>query len=206
LVALSWRKTLFWLLVAIALVTIDLATSLGELHQIAANVTRVGWFSYGSTTMMEGYWVTTLPGSPVTYNQIFIVGSFLFLMVVGASIWKRPHVKVNILWERELWSFRIGAALFVGTFALGSNLDHRTVILVFDLPLLFLLRKESGSIALWATAALFCIVLYTNGRLLWNDAVPLFFFLKQLTAWLLVVFFTGIFAATIDLSPIKEKS
>ncbi len=191
-----WRKTLPWLLAGIALVTVDVLTSLDELHHIAFTVTRVGWFSYGSTTMMEGYWQTRPPGSSDPYHKVFAIGSLLLLAVAALSIWARPRVKVKPEWERELYVFRIGAALFVGTFALGSNLDYRTMFLIFCLPLLFVLRKESGSAALWATTALFSIVVYLNWRFFLTDSILGFFLLKQLTAWVLVVLLTGIYAST----------
>lgn len=206
LAAPPWRKNLPWLLWSVFIVTVGLVTSWGEIHQIGTNLTRVGWFSYGSTTMMEGYMQTTLPTSHSTYEEMMLIGSFLFLMLVRWAVRNRPTIKIKPDAERDLTAFRIGAALYMGTFALGSNLDYRTILLIFCLPLLFVLRGQPGSAGLWAVTALYTIVFYLSWRFFLDDGIFLYFMLKQLTAWILVFLLAGIFASTTSWLPSSEET
>jgi hypothetical protein len=197
LARVPWRRTLPWLLAAALLVAIDVMTSLGELQDISAHLTRVGWFSYGSTAMMESYGTLATDAS-YTYPQVFMIGSAILFAVMGVSVWMRPNLKMEPGWERELYAFRVGAVLFIGTFAMGSNLDYRTVVLIFCLPLLFILRKLPGGGRSWATLALAAIIVYTCWRFLLSDVIFGIFLLKQLVAWTIVFLLTGLLAGTID--------
>jgi hypothetical protein len=55
-------------------------------------------------------------------------------------------------------AFRVGAAIYIGTFFLGNNWDYRLIFLIFTLPQLFLWTKLSTSISSISTVAIFSIV------------------------------------------------
>ena len=191
-----WRKTLPWIAVALVLFGLDVATSTREVSQIARGILHMQYFSFGTTPVLIG--LIFLYPAKFGYTDILIMGSVLYVAVLAVSIWLRPSIRFKPQWEREIFAFRIGALVYVGTYALGTNYDYRFTMMVFCLPLLFVLIRERGIGGVWAGVATTAIVVYSN----WYDVFPdtygtgLQFFVKQLLGWTILGSLGAILAGT----------
>jgi len=190
-----WRKNLFWLIAAVTVLAIDVLTSAAEYRSIADNTNYTNNFAFGSTPAL-----VTLHGdnfsSPQEYDEYMVIGDLVLLAVMGLSFWVRPVLEIKPEGERAAYAFQLGAALYLGTFALGSNHDYRTVVLIFCLPLLFALFRETGKIRRWASAALMLIILYSCWRYMTGLTQVEFVYLKQIVAWAILALLSGILSST----------
>ena len=126
------------------------------------------------------------------------MGSFFYVVVLAISAWQRPRIAFKPEWEWQIFAYRIGAAIFIGTYALGTNYDYRTIVLAFCLPLLFTLVRERGRGCTVATAAITGVLVYTNWYAVFVDTygTGLQFFLKQLIGWSVLGCLSAILAGT----------
>ncbi len=74
----------------------------------------------------------------LSYFSIFFVflASFLTLIV-------RKELSISSYDDRYLDSFRVGAAIYIGTFILGNNWDYRLMFLILTIPQLTLWSEKS---------------------------------------------------------------
>ncbi len=191
-----WRRSLPWVAGALALFGIDVLTGLGEVSQIRHGILHMQWFSFGTTPILIGL-QRTMPGW-FDYTRVFLLGSVLYVLVLGFSMLIRPRLVVQRQWERQLFAFRIGAPLFIGTFALGTNYDYRMMMLVFCLPLLFALVRQKSGGSSWAWVALVSIIIYASWYFVFEDTygMGLQFYVKQLVGWMILASLTAILAGT----------
>jgi hypothetical protein len=200
-----WRRALPWLAGALALFGMDLLTSGQEIPQIARGILHMQYFSFGSTPILIG--LIWLYPTVFDYTEILAMGTLGYLAVLAVAIWARPRVRLRPEWEREIVAFRIGASIYIGTFALGTNYDYRFTILVFCLPLLFLLRKDRGIGHLCAGVAAFSIIVYSDWYFVFADTygTGLQFFAKQLIGWTILGCLAALLAGTFPGVPVAEK-
>lgn len=198
-----WRKTVPWMLAAIALLAGYEWIYRAEFQHIAAANIRTEILTFGSATW--GLGLSKYLGKPGFDYQIFLGGAQLLILVMAIAVWIRPRISLPVMWERELYAFRLGACLYLGAFALGACYDYRTMVLIFCLPFLFRLRREERPARTWALATLGLILLYMDWPLLFSQQLLWPFLLKQAVAWGMVTGLTGIFAALL-LPPRKNEA
>ncbi len=147
----------------------------GDLLLISAVVPRAIGLSYGSQVILlaASEWLHR-PFLPAKVSLLAVLGvagaaCFLFLRLPRPFLVLPPAPK-----------FRIGAALYVTTFALGNNFNYRLIFLLFLVPDLLLIVKDSGRNSGFALLLLAMIV-----SALWlspTTLVPLFL-LKEVLNW-----------------------
>jgi len=206
LAAPPWRKTLPWLAGALALFGLDVIASQREVSQIAHGIFHMQYFSFGTAPVLIG--LIYLYPTTFDYADILIMGSLLYVAVLTGAFWLRPRIRFKPEWERQIFAFRIGALVYIGTYALGTNYDYRFTMLVFCLPLLFVLTRERGIGSGWAGVATICIVTYAN----WYDIFPdtygtgVQFFVKQLLGWTILGSLGAILAGTFLGAPVVGRT
>jgi hypothetical protein len=161
----------FWIFVAIAAGAFALYF-MGfdrSLHAAWTLTQRGSDLSYGANVIAAHYRLESTGSfgilrSSVPYVAAFIIGA------VGLVCGIRQRETPVIEDQRNLDAFRIGAAIYVGTFVLGNNWDYRLVFLLFIIPqLMSWIRATSGRIRNLSIAALtFC---YVSCWYLFVDAV-----------------------------------
>jgi len=94
--------------------------------------------SYGSfvlITRMGGYLMELLPIRLSFGHLELIFESLALVLILAAGILAiRQSVSLESAHERNLSAFRMGAAIYIGTFLLGNNWDYRLAFLVFVVP------------------------------------------------------------------------
>jgi hypothetical protein len=194
-VARPWRKTLPWLIAAIFTSLAYFFAEREELQRIFVQTPHGVDLSYGASIPLMA-----LLRSDATV-PILIESDIVLLILVGLSIkfgLQASRSAQNVPAERELFAFRCGAGIFLGTFALGTNWDYRLIFLAFCLPLLFRLRGDGNTLRAWAGIALTLILLYSNWNL-YSVIIPtLHVILKSSLSWGLILSLSYILAATSD--------
>ena len=94
--------------------------------------------SYGSFvlfTRLGGYLQELLPGflSPNLWELLFEILALVLILFAGIFA-VRSLDSLDGSQERNLAAFRMGAAIYVGTFLLGNNWDYRLAFLVLVIP------------------------------------------------------------------------
>jgi hypothetical protein len=198
LVSQNWRKTLPWILASAGLLFVYFILNLQELQRIAAVTPHVWNLSYGSSVAILALHELYLHAGRAPFDsKILAIGDLLMIGVMVVSVWKRPRFGSQInwpAWERELCSFRLGTGVYLGTFALGANFDYRILFLMFCLPLLFRLRRESNPAQPWATTGLILTLVYANTFLLLGFSE---YVLKEVLMWGIVFTLTGLLSSTL---------
>jgi MFS family permease len=160
----------------------------------------------GSTgTACLGLYLCDYWGWRISYNLIFFFGTFAFIAVLLLAWRFRPEIHSRFLGERELFAFRLGAGLYVGAFALGSNIDYRLIVLGFCLPFLFQLLWSPDAVQRWALWALVGILLYAYWPVATAISPRMAEFVKQLMTWSLVVCLMGLVFGTLMEPGAKKK-
>jgi hypothetical protein len=139
-VLLKESKQVFWKLVIVSILFMVVYGLLTFQSQSAAwNTTMRGdGLSYGSFvffTRLGEYVQELIPGSLSDGMWQVVFEVLALALILFAAI---PAVRGSDLLgasnERNLAAFRMGAAIYVGTFLLGNNWDYRLAFLVFVIP------------------------------------------------------------------------
>lgn len=108
---------------------------------------NVVWMALSKLNLTLGVFVKVF-----SYLVIILIIIFAFLdPLQNKYLSEKPSNTLNID------AFRVGAAIYIGTFFLGNNWDYRLVFLIFTLPQLFLWTKLSTSISSISTVAIISI-------------------------------------------------
>jgi hypothetical protein len=191
-----WKKTLPWLgagLLIFAASILDHFHAFMTAMSYAPNM-RSGILSFGMTTLGLEYMERF--NRPDLYHDAIILGVVMLILAAGLGAWIRPSLKIESLGERELYAFRLGAGIYLGSFLLGTNHDYRAIFLLLCLPMLFRLLKL-GAAPRWAWTTLILTLLYVNWLYFAGEAAWPLFLLKQTTAWALFVCLTGFSVASL---------
>ena len=105
-------------------------------------------------------------------------------------------------------AFRLGSAIYVGTFLLGNNWDYRLMFLIFTLPQLILWTKRSVSISIYSLLTI-SVILFSLWHLIIDSVLRylpygnyLSFALDEIANW---ITFTGLVYLLIWSLPIWAK-
>jgi hypothetical protein len=191
-----WRKTLPWLAGILGLLFLYLLANWNELAVISAHAQHYPVYTFGSAVC--GLWLGQMnpANGPPDFASSFFWGSLVLLAVGIAAVRFSPAIFPEPRWEREIYSFRLGAGLYLALFALGANNDYGLLFFLFCLPLLFRLRLGAAPLRGWAIAALACSLVYVNWDLFSDEYMIRHMLLKQCLAWGLVASLVGLLNAT----------
>jgi len=197
-VAPPWRKTLPWLAAAVVICLSYFIFDLAELNRVAALTPHLPFRSYGASTLFM----------QIHQSPHVVFADLILVVVIVLSVWfsaKAPSSVEHLWWQRDLFTFRIGAGVFLGTFALLSNWDYRLIFLAFCLPLLFRLRRDGGNLRTSANIALGLILIYTNWDLFSSEIEKRHLLIKTALSWGIVCALSGIWASTFDYHSLIKK-
>ena len=150
-VLLRMGKSKFFISTIIALICVSaytLATFSDILLIRRQTPTNIG-LSYG----MDVFWMA-LSDINATIGVYAKVVSHLTVLLIFAFAFS-PLFRNDTIPEEQndtlyLDAFRLGSAIYVGTFLLGNNWDYRLMFLIFTLPQLILWIKRSVSISIYS--------------------------------------------------------
>jgi len=191
-----WRRTLPWLAGMVGVLLIYLFVDRQELAVIGAHAQHYPAYTFGSAVF--GFWYAqAYPASgPADASVLFFWGSFFLLLIGVCALRFSPVVPPEPRWEREIYSFRLGAGLYLALFALGSNNDYAMMFFLFCLPLLFRLWHVGNPLQWWAIVALSCSIIYVNWDLFSDEYLLRHVLFKQALSWSLVGSILGLLCAT----------
>jgi hypothetical protein len=136
-----------------------------EIRAVHAGVSTTNWDSYGiavNWVEMEGLIHNPLLSKGVCYAVIGV------LIVLSIFLALRPcKSKDATADESHIDAFRVGAAIYVGTYLLGSNFDYRLMFLLFTIPQLMRWLSSSDFQLRRAARITFACTLYS----LWSMLV-----------------------------------
>jgi hypothetical protein len=100
--------------------------------------------------MSEDQFQTSMSVIPYVFTFLLLIVVFYFAM--------RQNAEFPVYSGRNLAAFRLGAAIYAGTFLLGNNWDYRLAFLLFTIPQLsYCLFVSSGKLR-WAYLGLFVVM------------------------------------------------
>jgi hypothetical protein len=191
-----WKKTLPWLGAGLLIFT---AAILDHFHSFMTAMSyapnmRTGNLSFGMTALgvdfMERF------HRPDAYPEVLMIGLVMLIFAVGIGAWARPSLDSALLGEREIYAFRLGAGIYLGSFLLGTNHDYRAIFLLFCLPLLFQFLKQRVAFG-WAWATLILALIYVNWLYLAGEEKWHEYLANQTVAWALVICLTALSVASL---------
>jgi hypothetical protein len=130
-----------------------------EIRAVHAGVATTNWASYGiavNWVEMEGLIHNPLLSKVVCYAVIGVLIVLSALLALRSS--KSQDAAAD---ELHIDAFRMGAAIYVGTYLLGSNFDYRLMFLLFTIPQLMQWLTNSDPRVQRAALITLAFVLYS---------------------------------------------
>jgi len=183
LVAPPWRKTLPWLGATGAGLAVYGLFDAHELAVIAARTPHYPFHSFGSATLALAQ--GALAHERIDYAAAWRTGNLLLAVVVVLAAWFRPRAPGEAAPDWKAFAFRMGAGLYLASFALGASNDYRLLFFLFCLPLLFAWRVETGAVRWCALSALVLALVFVYWDLLASEYALPAIWLKQGVTWTL---------------------
>jgi len=140
-------------------------TDIAHMHDGAA---RAEWLAYGIATLPD----LLQKNSPLPASATFALAAALLLTVAALALHQRTRTQLGAAGTpHTLAAFRIGSAVYLGTFLIGNSFDYRLLFLLLTLP----------QLSIWATSAapgarriariqLLCVLLL-QWSLTWRNAL-----------------------------------
>jgi len=165
--------------------------------------------SYGTFVLISrfnSYFQSYLPNT-FTFNQWLILFEVLavFLIILAAIPAVRGAQPLQVLHERNLAAFRMGASIYAGTFLLGNNWDYRLAFLVLVIPQLsqwfYLENKSQRGIAVGVMVAIILscwhfVFLIDIPIIPFDDQIDRIVAFDELINWLLLTGFAYLLVAS----------
>lgn len=180
--------------ISLAIAVFYIVITFNDLVLIRQATPKGTYISYG----VDVLWMSIVVPN---YTEGLIIKALSYLNVLLAFFWSLRAMVTNqcLLDDKPdscLDSFRVGSAVYIGTFLLGNNWDYRLMFLLFVIPQLVLwVRHSSRTIAEVSTVALlttfislwhFLIVRVTVDWFSLNSNIS--FFVDEIANW--AVFYT----------------
>jgi hypothetical protein len=105
--------------------------------------------------------------------------------------------------DSHLDGFLVGAAIYTGTFLIGSNYNYRLVFVTLTIPCLLHAVRNRERIASWALAAIIAMLFLARFQ---GQADPIWFVAAQLLEWGLFGLFLGTLWTWLDLRSLLDRS
>ena len=194
--SLPKRKAVTTIGISSAIFGLYLLLTLGDLRLISNATPRPTFLGYGSDVLLA----FILGGQLLT-----LVISTVLLLLLFAAIWLRIRKYGGVLdveTETEntfhLNCFRVGAALYIGTFLLGNNWDYRLIFLLFTVPQLLTWYRSNRLVRSGALLGLICTALAFHWYFFSSENLLRFILVKQAINWILAA---GIFNLFLKSAP-----
>lgn len=102
-----------------------------EIRVVRAAVSTTDWASYGIGVNWQE--IQRLMHNPLLSKLVCyaVIGVLIVLCVLLAMCPRESQVAAD---ESHIDAFRMGAAIYIGTYLLGSNFDYRLMFLLFTIP------------------------------------------------------------------------
>lgn len=139
------RKSIWLALLSGVAFILYLLLTFKDLPVLFGGTAKGDFSSYGVTVLAlkvfrETGWNSTLINAIFYLLAITILG----LAIYAGYRWQYSCVDHN---NRNIRAFRMGAAIYVGTFLIGNNWDYRLVFLLFTIPQLLQWSQGTGKIS-----------------------------------------------------------
>ena len=185
------RKSIVYMSVAFGIFAIYLLTILNELPLISQNTPREVFRSYGCA-ILPSYFLKLAtvinPGFHVSRNLAIVWGLVMFALVaISVFIFAiRQRQISNLVENKQLFAFRMGALIFLGTFGLGNNWDYRLVFLALTMPQLILWYKSNNLNRKFLVSVIGSIILLMNWMMVSYEHTYRNLLFNELLTWYLV--------------------
>jgi hypothetical protein len=157
-----------YLIVILLVFGIYIGLTLDSLKTAWSLTQRGSDLSYGLNVFVYHYqadleaffarWVSATQVDAVLRFGPYGLGALLFLIGLLAAL--RNRAMPDVISEKNLTAFRVGAFIYIGTFFIGNNWDYRLTFLIFAIPQLAQwLRSKSNAYRVVSVAALAAIFL-----------------------------------------------
>ena len=120
--------------VSLGLILIYVAATFRDFRLVEAGALKGATISYGFNvlhTSVRDYFLSTTTGTwleGVSLAALVVI----FVLALRTRGWRFPSQ--NDINQEHLDAFRMGAAIYIGTFLLGNNWDYRLMFLLFTIP------------------------------------------------------------------------
>lgn len=116
--------------------------TIGDLKSIDTMMPQFVYLSHGINII----WMTAEKVFNTDIGMMFKVATYLyFLGIIALIVFYIMKLRSHAIDKTYIDSFRIGSALFIGTFILNNNIDYRLVFLIFTIPQLVIwLQTETN--------------------------------------------------------------
>ncbi|HEX7331336.1 MAG TPA: hypothetical protein VF290_07545 [Pyrinomonadaceae bacterium] len=193
--SLPKKKALLTIGACSALFGLYLLLTAGDLRLISQATPRPTFLGYGSDVLLA----FILGG-----QALRLVSSTVLLAALFAVIWLRISKRGEVLdvgteTSFELNCFRVGAALYLGTFLLGNNWDYRLIFLLFTVPQLLSWYRTNKLVRAGALLSLICTALAFQFYFYSSENLLRFILVKQAINWVLA---GGVFSLFLKSAPV----
>ena len=203
-------------LVATVFAGVYLVLFLPELRLVLAATPQANYMSYGVNVFLARF-AERLPSlAPLLSVFMRLAAVVIFGCLVGMACLAPGRVRQEALGlgagiELSMDCFRVGSAIYMGTFLLSNNWDYRLIFLIFAIPQLvtWVAAGRSQVLRFCSFFALF-LILYSQWSMIisgWISALPggdrLAFGLDELANWLLFFQLTYLFFLSLPPSVIR---
>ena len=177
----------------LAAACVALAAQANDLRLIARGTPVAQYASYGVLSIKETLWCFLLRHTLVVRSASFIALAALLSVLIGGALfafwaWRRPpSIEGPLLQSPAADRFFLFGAIYVSTFAIGSNWDYRLIFLIPTLPFAFALLRTEAHFRLgfsYIVSVLLvenCVAFDGGYKTLVAEAVSVAVFLLQLT-------------------------
>lgn len=204
------KRRFILLTIGCVLLTLAYVAATFKSEAAAWNYTMRGnGLSYGAfviITRLNEYFQIAFPNL-FSFNQwkvLFEIIAFGLILVAGILAIREPD-SLGTSHERNLTAFRMGAAIYVGTFLLGNNWDYRLAFLVLIVPQLSQWFRQEYKIYKYISIGTMIVIVLTCWYLWLNFDLPFLpfkdpvnrkFIIDEFLNWLLVPGFTYLLVAS----------
>jgi hypothetical protein len=136
---MGWRQSRFWMPASVAGALVVVAYQWDILRAVIDATPSGTWISYGSTVWVRvsNHLFEINTGHQGAFSSFLIPSILCAVLLCAVSFWSglrdaqpRNDSRQNI----GLDSFRLGSAIYMGTFLLGGHFSYRYIFLLFCLP------------------------------------------------------------------------
>ena len=153
-------------------------------------IPKGSYFDYG--TEVIGFRIYEMSDSKILSN-IGVVLAYLALYLLIVAVLYLSHLTPDrpvVIDRRFIDAFRLGAAIYLGTFIEGNSFNYRLIFLLFCIPQIIIWMSSHTGIRIWARIAILTLIVSCWGMLLLSILpMDLAFWLDELANWVL---FTGL--------------
>jgi hypothetical protein len=203
---------------AFARLLLGAAVSFGVYLAATAKSVSASWsqtergndISYGANVLFQhfggqfyGMASRWLPANAARWSVLlapYVLGLVIVLLAITVAVQpdKMAASKVPVRSQKNLDAFRVGAAIYVGTFFFGNNWDYRLIFLLFALPQLSQWTVDGGGRyrIISGAAAVFALLSCWYLRLGYSRTTMLFV-LDECAKWGLLASLTYLLAASL---------